>query len=724
MSEAHTTLGYGAADPEADTVESALAKAMQIVRKRADDGLIVFLVVFGISLLYTLTATPTYEARAQVLIETAAPNVVSFPEVLEQSNATLEYYQTQYRILQSRSLIKRTLDEAHLWQHAQLTPQPPSGFSPRRAVSAVRGWVSGLFGSTAVAAGARTPDADIQARKIDAFLGGLSIVPVRSSRIVEVRYLSADPVFAATAANAVARAYIQQNLDLRYDASQEASDWLRTQMDEQRKAVEASELALQKYREDYDSISLEERQNIVVQRLADLNTALTRARTQRIGKESDYQRLQEVQQDRAALDAFPAVLANTFIQQLKGELASLQRQQAQLGERLGERHPDMVKIRSEIQSAEAKLQAETGTVAQAVRSEYLTAVREERSLQASLDEQKREAQELNRRAIDYGVLQRDATTNRQLFDALLQRTKETGISGALRTSNIRVVDDAEVPRSPSYPSKVTNLMLGLVSGVFFAFSFIFAVDLLDNRLKSPSEVKSVLRLPFLGVIPMSDTHHGDLLVNNGVGPEFAESMRSLRSNVLFSSTPDTNRSVVVTSTMPGEGKTLVASNLALSLAMAGQRVLLIDADMRRPRLHQIFNVSQEPGLSNVIIGKTRPSEVVQKTSVPNLCLLPAGYVPPNPPELLASRRFKELLEAFDNYFEWVIIDSPPAMGVTDAAVIGHITSGVLFVVGSEMTTRGAARMALEQLDAARVKYVGAVLNRVELDDFPYSYYSH
>lgn len=707
--------------------ESALKQAIDIVYKRRDDGFIVFALVFAIALVYTFTTTPLYEARAQLLIEIDAPNVVSFEEVVEQNRASTDYYQTQYRILQSRSLAKRALDAAGLWQHPSLRPQADAAsgasrwFSPERLFSAARGWTWSVAAPHTASEARQASETDVQAQVIDAFLQGLAVAPVRNSRLVEIRYTSPDPALTAAAANALAKAYIDQNLEFKSTASREASEWLRDQMTAQRKAVEESEVALQQYREQYDAISLAERQNIVIQRLADLNAAVTRARTDRIAKEADYLRLQEAQKAGTSLDGFPAVLASGFIQQLKTELASLQRREAELAERLGDRHPDMLKVRSAIQTADAKLQAEISQVVQSVRNEYLIAQREEQSLQNALNDQKSEAQRLNRRAIEYGALERDAASNRQLFEALLQRTKEIGVSGELRTSNIRIIDPAEVPRSSTYPNRTMNLVLGFVAALLLALGFVFTVDVLDNRIKSPAELKSAVQVPFLGSIPVIEGRHEKLLVNNGVPPQFVESLRTLRSNVLFSA-PDGHRSVVVTSTVPGEGKTVVASNLALSLAMAGQRVLLVDADMRRPRLHAIFGVTREPGLSNVIVGEAKPTEAIRKTAAENVWLLPAGHLPPNPPELLGSRQFTEMLAGFAEHFEWVILDAPPVMGVTDAAVVGHAAGGVLFVVGSEMTTRSAARSALEQLDAARVTYVGAVLNRTDLHGHPYYYY--
>lgn len=700
-------------------IESALRQALDVVYRRRDDALIVCGLVVGVALLYTLSATPAYEARAQLLIETEAPNVVSFEEVLQQNRQSAEYYQTQYRILESRSLAKRALDAGGLWRHPALQPRQAAWYSPRHMARTAFAWLGGLF-RRAPAATSLDGDSIAQARTIDAFLAGLTIAPVRNSRLVDVRYLSPDPGFAAQAANVLAKAYVDQSLEYRLTASQEASRWLEQQMGEQRKAVQDAELALQRYREDYDASSLQERQNIVIQRLADLNSALTRARTERIGKEASFLRLQEIRREGASLDAFPAVLANGLVQQLKGELAVLQRQESELSQQLGDRHPDMLRVRSGIQTAQAKLQAQIEQVVQSVENEYEAALSEERSLQRALEAQKGEAQALNRRAVDYGVLEQDAKANREVFDALMKRTRETDISGNLRTSNIRIVDGAEVPQAPSYPSRATHLLLGLAAGLVFGLAFVLVVDFFDSRIKTPSELKAALPLPYLGSIPITPASHGHLLVNNGVRQPFAESVRGLQSNILFAA-PGQRRSIAVTSTAPGEGKTVVASNLALSLAMSGHRVLLIDADLRQPRQQDLFGAPLYPGLADVITRAARPSEAIRAV-VDRLWLLPAGHLPATPPELLGAPIFAEMLNTFTDSFDWVILDSPPVTGMADAAQIAHVAGGVLFVVGAEMTTRAAARAALEQLDTARATYVGAVLNRLDPDGHPYYYY--
>ncbi len=722
-----TGYGYGGYGSGPDEVH--LLDYVRILSKRRWTAVTAFLVIFGSGMLYTFTTTPLYEARAQVLIENENPNVVKFEEVYDQNKLTNDYYQTQYRILQSRLIARRVLDAEKLWKHPLFAGTGESSgisLNPIVWVGGTVKFVKGLFAAEKPKAAPDAVETAAQSRTVDTFLGRLTIAPVRNSRLVEVKYESPDPRLSAQVANGVANQYIEQNLEFKFMATKEATDFLSQRMGEQRKVLEQSELALQKYREATDSVSLEDKQNIVIQRLADLNSAVTKARTERIQKEAAWNQIRAIQNDRATLDTHPLILTNTFIQTLKSELAGLQQQQAQLSEKLGERHPDMLKVRSAVANAEAKLQAEAAKVVQAMRNDYESALAQERSLTMALDQQKQEALTLNRQSIQYGVLRRDATSNQQMFEGLLQRAKETGIEGELKASNIRIVDKAEIPRSPSKPNTANSFLLALFAGSLFGVGLAFFFEYLDSRIKAPEEIKAHLGLPFLGLIPALDPQAlaaGPPLVSNGLPHHFAEAFRTIRTNVIFSSAHSGSKSIVVTSTAPGEGKTLVSANLALSLAMAGQRVLLIDADMRRPKVHELFGLTQEPGLSNVMVGNAKASEAVKRTSTPNLWMMPAGKHPPNAAELLGSRRFKDLLVSVGDHFDWVILDTPPVMAVTDASVVGHIATGVVFVVGSEMVSRGAAKAALDQLDGAKAKYVGAILNKVDLQRNAY-YYSH
>lgn len=698
-----------------------------LYRRRWTAATVLVLVVLATAVV-TFTATPIYEARAQLLIAPEAPNVVSFQEVIEQNIATSEYYQTQHNLLRSRSLARRTMDALNLWEHPDFgggDATAPTGL--RAMIDAGLGWFSGLLsGSSGSEPGKPEPgESAAQSAQIDGFLGRLTVTPVRNSRIVELRFSSPHPDVAADVVNALIKQYVEQNLEFQFVSTKEASDWLSTQLDDQRKKLESSEQALQQYLEGGDALSLDDGQNIVVQRLTELNAAVTKARTERIGKEALYQQLVRLESDRAALDTFPAILSNTFIQGLKSELSDLQRQQAQMAERLGEKHPDMIKVATAIEATRAKLQTEISKVVESVRNEFLSAQSQERSLAGELERQKADALALNRKAIDYNVLKREAEGDKQIYDSLMQRAKEMGVSRDLKASNIRLVDQAEVPRAPVRPNKRTNLLLGLLGGLVAGIGFAFGLEFIDQRIKNPEEVKRGLGLPFLGMVPDMSSRDGRLARNftAGMVHGYTEAFRSIRTNLVMSSTEEGSRAIVVTSSQPGEGKSAVASSLAIAMAEAGHTVLLIDADMRKPNQHRVFQLNREPGLSRMLTGGIDASEAMQKTHVDGLWMLPAGPTPPNPSELLGSERFKRFLATVREHFEWIVIDTPPVLAVTDAAVVAHHATGAIFVVGCEQVNKAVARQALEELASARAQVLGAVLNRVSVQKHP-RYYAH
>ena len=714
--------------PQSDVIgaqEVHLLDYVKVLYKRRWTAATAFLLAVGSVTVYTFTATPIYEAKTRLLIETEEKNVVNFKQVVDEDQTKADYYQTQYNILQSRALARRTLDQLKLWDQAPFggaAERPSFGTwllgAPAAAV--------GLFRKAPdVPAANQVPDAGetaAQSKAIDTFLSHLTVAPIRNSRLVDVKYQLSDPALATSIVNALAKNYIEQNLEYKFTASKEASDWLGQRLTEERKAVEAAEAKLQAYREQNEAISLTDRENITVQKLSDLNAALTRAKTERIQKQAAYQQLNLSQSDPSKLDTFPAILTNAFIQQQKGELAELQRQYAQLSEKFGDRHPEIIKVKSAIQVAQTKLTGEIAKVVQSVRSEYQAALAQENSLTAALNAQKGEALTMNRKAIDYGVLERDVESSKQIYNSLLNRAKETGVAGELKTSNIRVVDPAEQPRKPVTPQKALNELLALIGGTVFACGLAFFFEYLDSRIKTPDEIRTHLGLAHLGMLPAMDQKDGKYpLLSGGVPANFSEAFRAFRTNVLFSSAQDGARTLVVTSTAPGEGKSMVASNLAISLAQAGQRVLLVDGDMRKPKTHEIFGCKQEPGLSNVMVGSSKASEAVRKTTVSGLWVLAAGRIPPNPAELLGSARFREFLTSLKQHFDWILVDTPPVMAVTDAALVAHRASGVVFVVGAEMTSHHAARRALDQLEHAGAKFVGAVLNRVDLEKNAYYY---
>jgi len=711
--------GYSGSMPSGDS-ELSFIHYLQVLYRRRYVAATAFLVVVLSVALYTFTAVRIYEGTVRILIERDDPNVVSFQEVLEQNEVTDDYYETQYRLLQGRGLARRTIDALNLWSHPQFTqPARPTVRSViMMPVNAVARW----FEPPRPVEPPDAAETRVQSRVINRFLAALDVSAVRYSRLVDVSFRSNDPALAARVSNALADQYIKQSVELRSNTTKEASEFLVQQLAEQRNKVEASEQALQAYRERTGSVSFEERQNVVVQRLADLNAAVTKANTVRIQKEATYNQVKAVLENPAAIDTVPAILSNAFVQQQKTELAQLLRQRAQLSEKLGPNHPDMIKVNTAIQLAETRLQAEVAQVLQAMRNDYEAALTEERTLANELNRQKIEAQQLNRTSIDYSALQRDAAANRQMFEALLKRTQETGVSEELKTGNIRVVDLAENPTGPISPNIFNSLLMALLGGLTLAVGLAFGLEYADDRIKNPDEMKKHLGLPFLGMVPaLFDKGAHTPLIGRGVSALFTESFRSIRTNVLFSSTEEGGRLVVITSSAPGEGKTMVVTNLAVALAQAGHRVLLMDADMRKPRVHEVFGVPSSPGLSNLMVANATASEVIQESSTPGLWVLSAGTHPPNPSELLGSKRFKEFAAFLMQYFDWVLLDTPPVMAVTDASIVANLSHGVLFVVGSEMTSRRVAQRAVEQLELGQAKFLGTVLNRVDLEHNSYYY---
>lgn len=704
---------------------------LRVLYKRRWVALPAFLLVFLSGTLTSIRTVPVYEAQTQLLIERDSRRVTSISGALEDRSSYYDddFYPTQYRILQSRTLALRTVQALEARGIQPDVPPPPGfTFSIGGVISAVRSGVAALMPAPDQRPATATAAADaesIDAGKANAFLAGVLVVPVRSSRLVDVRYQSPDPEYAAAAVNELAAQYAAQSIEIRFLASQEAGEWLRAQLEEQRLKVQESEAALQRFKETQDAVSVDDRQNIVVQRLTELNAQVTRARIDRINQEALYNRLQEMQANGQPLDSFPAVMTNEVVQGLKTEVNAMRSERAQMAARgLGDNFPDVRDLQTRLTAAEARLQIEIDRVAESVRNEYLAARTREESLVRALNSQQGEVLGLDRKSIEYAALEREASANRQLYENLLERANETGVSGEFRGSNVQVVDRAQVPHGPVLPRVQRDITVAALGGLVLALGLAFGFEFMDSRIKSPDEIRTQLGLPFLGLLPIApkaDAGGEAALLDTSTPSTFAEAIRGIRTAVLFSSADEGARSVLVTSTGPGEGKTVVSSNLAVSLAQAGQRTLVIDADMRRPRLHEALDRSQEPGLSNVLVGETPLDSAARLTSVPNLWVLTAGHIPPNPAELLGSKKFDSLYNELKGRFDWIVFDAPPVMAVTDAAVLANRVGGVLFVIGSEMTTRQSAVAAIDQLSAAKAKFVGAVLNRVNVKRHSYYY---
>jgi len=644
----------------------------------------------GVAIAYNLGATPIYEARARVLVEPTAQEVVPFRASAEDPGRG-DYFVTQLDILRSQALARAALERV----------------------------------------GTLSKDPSRQAAQVGAFLGALNVTTTRTeigeSRVLNVMFRSPDPQLAAKMVNGLAAAYVDQNLEVRKRGSLLAAQWLNQRVDELRREVSSTDTALQRYREQKDAVSLDHDQNIVVQKLGQLNGALTAARAERVDKETLYEQLVAVQKGGAPLDTFPPIGSNGFIQGIKADLASLQRERQQLAERLGDLHPDMIKINTSIENAQNRLNAEISKVVDGIQNDYRNAQAKERGLASALESQEREVLNLNQQSIGYNALQRDAAATQQMFNTVLQRAKETELAGELQSNNIKILDSANVPRVPVWPRSAVNLAVAFFGGSFLALALVFGLEGLNPRIADPEDIAKALGLPLLGLAPrmrrLVENRTADLM---NLPYPFQEAIRSIRTRLLLTDDAATSRTYVITSATPGEGKTLLASNLAVAIAMTGPRVLLVDADLRRPQLHSIFNVPRAPGLSDLLNGEVKPSEALSESSTKGLFILPVGVAVSNAADVLDGDRLNPLLQGLRQVFDVVVIDSPPVMAVADASIVANAAASVVFVVGSGTTSREVAQAAVDRLVSVRGRVIGVVLNRAKIgkhSDYYYSYHN-
>jgi polysaccharide biosynthesis transport protein len=404
------------------------------------------------------------------------------------------------------------------------------------------------------------------------------------------------------------------------------------------------------------------------------------------------------------------------------ELANLERQQGQLLERYLDQHPDVVKVRKQIQDTHAKIRAEGQRVISAAENDYKAAAAQEASVAAALEAAKAEALDLSRRAVQYDSLKRELEGNKEILNSLLARHKETDIAQELKASNIRIVDMAAVPQTPIRPNKTRDILMGLLLGAALSTGLAYLLESVDNTLKSPDDVRSHLRMPLLGVIP-EVPGSGDVIVleARAQGP-FLEGYRALRTALAYSWPDQAPRVLVVASTAPGEGKTLVSVNLALTLASGGGKVLLVDADLRKPRAHTLLKGRKSPGLSDVLVGKASPSESIQRCGGTTLGLLASGTGVPSPADLMSNQTMRGLLDQLRGLYDWIVIDTPPVGAVAEALILAPLSDGAVVVAGAEMVPRRAIMDSLQRLHETGARILGIVLNRTHIERYSSYYY--
>ena len=689
-----------------------------------------FVLVIAVMMLQTYSTTPIFQAQSRVQIQDertmSVANITSNDPAFWQDAE--QYYKTQYSILQSRGLGKRVVERMNLAQHPDFSGNTPPPRDPlslvRQARGSVGSWVRSLVAKPPEAqqAGPAPDEDERMSGLISAFLGGVTVVPEQGTRLVTIVYRHHNPRFAAEAANALADEYTKQNLDLRLNTIQTSLKWIDGELARQEEILTRSEVALSQYRESNNAQSLDDKQNIVTARLTNVNDQLTRARGSRLSRETLYNQIKNADPKQDSSDNFPAIGNNANVVTAKNALLKAESEKAALvAQGYGPEWPALKAAENEVAAARRQLIAARASVIETARNEFNAARLEESTYAGALEEAKSASVDLERKGGDYKILQRKAETDRTLYNQLLTQQKELSVVANSRANNVQVMERAEVPKAPISPNPRRDWLTAILAGVVIALGLAFGLEYLDDSVKVPEDITRRLRLPLLGLVPAIKGNRVPIL-SETVPHEFGEAFRSLRTSLVFTSGSEHTRVIAVTSSQPLEGKTTTAANLALALALGGSRVLLIDADMRRPGLHKTLGMENGTGLSHLLTGQARVREAIQRTSEANLVVITAGRTPPNPSELLASERMNAFLQNLQTGpFDWVVIDTPPVLAVTDAVILAPRVSGVVFVIGSEMTRRVHAERAIDTLRTSRPRSLTAVLNRVDFNRNKYYY---
>jgi capsular exopolysaccharide synthesis family protein len=714
--------------------------------------LVVFVAVLS------FTATPLYRATATILIDEPNTSLVNIQDVLNssgyyQTDYLGTYFNTQLKLLTSRSLAERVAKRLNLGARPEIRTARTSATSP---VQAIKGFLSlrWVFPAKKSSAAGGAPGASSPSYAF-AVMDGLGITPVPETRLVQVSYTSSHPVLAADIVNALVEEFVSYSVETRYEATKQTSEFLSETIAQLREDLKRKEEDLQKYGEEKKLLFLNDKESTVVNKFSDVNSAFTEAQIDRFKKEALYRELKGLN-----INALPESVNNPVIQALKASYSQAKSDYEEKSKFYRPDYPEMVKLKARLDSTTNALEEEIRKAVGAAEADYRAALNKEKSLQGLLDSQRTDVVRMNNNAILYRSLQIEVDNLRNLLSTLVSKQNEIQVSsqlGGLRTSNIKIVDRALVPASPFTPNVRRNLMMALLLGLFVGLGLVFFVEYVDNTVKGPEDVEKLTGLPSLGIIPYlaadglkrKSSPYGnyqysygaegeareeilpevsEIELINHLFPKFsiAEDYRTVRTSILFSHADSSPKTVCFTSAMPQEGKTATVSNMAISFAQLEGKVLLIDADLRKPRLHKVFQTRNLVGLSGFLTGKLDFDEAIMKTSIENIWIIPSGPHPPNPAELLNSKRMRDLLAKVKDRFDTIIIDTPPVLAVIDPVIVSSLADCTVFVVQAGKTTRRALAKAVDEVRKAKAEIIGVVFNEVKLGrqglNAPYYHY--
>lgn len=715
--------------PMLPTHESTAGEYLRILVKRKWIVVGCFATIFSVVAIASLKSTPVYEASGTIAVN-KPDTTLNFQN---STTLSLDYFDpteldTEVKILQSDLLAMQVIRELNLDRRPEFANEAPPSPS-----------TSGDLSPDPLQS-----DPARASSMIGGFKGNLRVNLSPNTRIIEVHYRSADPQMAANVVNTLMQTYVENNFKARFESTMQASDWLSKQLVDLQMKVETSQEKLVRYQKEHEILGADEKQNITMEKLDELNKELTAAETERMDKEAAY-RLVESGDPEAIASSLNAVEDNVqsstaLLGLLRSKEADLKIQVAELNTQFGPSYPKLSILNNQLKEVDSQIQTETKKVVSKLRGQYSAALERENMLHEALDRQKQEANKLNESAIEYTLLKRDVDTNRQLYEGLLQKLKEAGVSAGLKSNNFRIVDGARPPTAPIEPNIPRNLLFAAVLGLASGVGLAFLLEGLDNTVRTTEQAQMISGVASLGMIPLGSKGARDgsnpkrlviaaskeaveLVTQVRPQSQMAESYRALRTSLLLSNIGAPPKVIMVTSALPQEGKTTTSINTAVVLAQKGVRVLLIDADLRRPSIHKTLGMGPHSGLSNALTGSTTLEQAITRSTIlPNLFVLPAGTPPPNPAELLASANMRDVLNQLRDQYDHVVIDTPPSLSVTDAVVLSPRADAVVLVIRSGQTTKQALRRSRDILMQVNAKVVGVLLNAVDLSSPDYYYY--
>ena len=659
-------------------------------------------VVLVATIIYTAMMTPIFRASTVLQIERDVGKVMEYAGVTTEERGTNDFYQTQYELLQSRTLARRVIDRLGLYEPGAATPKDDEepGF-----IAGMLGSVRGLLSGSQEEPDAHSQD-QLPANLEGMLLANLTVSPIPNSRLVRLYYTSPSPPEAALVVNTLAAAFVDMSLERRFEASSYAKGFLEERLKQVRADLEDSERAMLAYTQERGIINQNDKLGILTEKLSGMTRSQIEAQTERFAVESRYQAM--LTEKMASL---PEIMDSLVIQKLKEQRYDLQAKYEESLQLYKPSYPTMQQMQEGIAQLARELDQEIGHIRDGIKVQYEAKLREEKMLAESIAATRLEILTLEASSIGFKTLKRGVDTNRELYDGLLQRMKEVGVAAGASNNNISVVDRAEIPRGKFAPSMRSNALLALVLGLMLGVGIAFLFEMVDDSIKSPADLEKLLSKPVLGVTPRLDPKESSaeeiaLMSYKEPASALAEAYRSMRAALTFSTAEGAPKAMQFTSVGPHEGKTTTAINIAINLSQTGSKVLLIDADLRNPSLHKLFRRPNEAGLTNYLTGNADPAEVTQSLGIPGLFVMTAGPVPPNPAELLHGGKLIDLVALGTQRFDHVIIDSPPLLGLADAVIIADAVQATIMVAGANGTRKGGLCVWVKALATFPREYTG------------------